>query len=372
MSTENKKVSWQPHPLVEKLVADPASPPEVTQIDGYLGRSSRADHVRVYHSLSLDQYTDIPESALLHVEDLSKEQIEFGGSRLWVNARAEVVRENRQPVRTEARFLEGSIADSYLEGTADSAWGSGYGEYGGGYGGGYGEGYGEDIPIPPTLGGGCMPPVTMVPSCRPMGCPTMMPTCVRTCLATCAPTCAPTCKPTCKPTCPVSCVPTCRPTCLRTCAPTCAPTCRPTCKPTCPVTCAPTCRPTCARTCAPTCKPTCKPTCPVTCAPTCRPTCRPTMCATCIVTCMPTCRPTLCPAGCRPTLVRPCPVATGRPGCGEPTPFDPTVVINPGGPVVNPGYGDYGYGESDADYGDYGYGGEYYGYGYGDGSDGQS
>jgi len=39
---------------------------------------------------------------------------------------------------------------------------------------------------------------------------------------------------------------------------------------------------------------------------------------------------------------------------------------------VNPGYGDYGYGESDADYGDYGYGGEYYGYGYGDGSDGQS
>lgn len=40
---------------------------------------------------------------------------------------------------------------------------------------------------------------------------------------------------------------------------------------------------------------------------------------------------------------------------------------------MNPGYGDYGYGESDADYGDYGYGDYYgYGYGYGDGSDGQS
>lgn len=70
-------------------------------------------------------------------------------------------------------------------------------------------------------------------------------------------------------------------------------------------------------------------------------------------------------------MVRPCPVATGRPGCGDPGPIDPTIVVNPGGPVVNPGYGDYGYGESEADYGDYGYG-EYYGYGYGDGNDGQS
>jgi hypothetical protein len=105
----------KPHPIVERLVKDPGAPPETSQFLGYIGQSSRPEHVRVYVSLALDEFVDVPEAAVLHAEDVPDTELAHGGTRLWVDARAEVIHEIRQSERTEARFLEGSIASAHLK-----------------------------------------------------------------------------------------------------------------------------------------------------------------------------------------------------------------------------------------------------------------
>ena len=115
----NEKKALTPHPIVEKLAADPAEPLHTVQFVGYVGTSTRPEHHRLYTSLQLDSYLDIPFAAVVCHEDVPDTEIAHGGTRVWVDAAATVIHETRQTTRTEARFLEGSIADEYLqEGTA--------------------------------------------------------------------------------------------------------------------------------------------------------------------------------------------------------------------------------------------------------------
>lgn len=58
------------HPVVEKLVKA-AGDDSVAQLEGYVG-PSRGDTVRLYLTLELTSYADIPRDALLHVEELSE------------------------------------------------------------------------------------------------------------------------------------------------------------------------------------------------------------------------------------------------------------------------------------------------------------
>lgn len=324
MSDETKKVELKLHPLIERLVEDPAAPPDVTELVGYLGKSTRAGHVRVYASLDLNEYTDVPEAAVRHAEEVPETELEHGGTRLWLDAKAEVVHEVRSTLRVEARFLEGAIAQAHLLKEAEPVPAASEEE------GGEEEAFGAPetmlqpvctLRCPITIQRTC--PQTQCPaSCRPML--TCNPTCPRTnCGATCPRTrCGPTCV-----TCPRTCLRTaCGATCLgRTCPlPACLPrTVPPVCYPreprepfgtpvtqptacptrcgaTCPLTCPPT---RCARTCA-----TCLVTrCAVTCAISCRQTvCGPTCARTCQATCLITrCQPT-CMVSCGRTCFRTC------------------------------------------------------------------
>jgi hypothetical protein len=121
--TEHDKTSrLSIHPLAAALADDPASPRDTVQIVGYIGKSQRAQHSRVYLSLAFDEYIDVPAAAILHHADVPETELPHGGTRLWVDAGAQVVHETRQSMRTEARFLEGAIAAEYLqEGPAEPA-----------------------------------------------------------------------------------------------------------------------------------------------------------------------------------------------------------------------------------------------------------
>lgn len=332
MSDETRKVELKFHPIIEQLVADPASPPEVTQLVGYLGKSTRAGHVRLYASLDLDEYTDVPEAAIRHAAEVPDTELEHGGTRLWIEGTAEVVHEVRTTTRSEARFLEGAIADANLrkepEPTAAAPEEN------------------EDFGAPETWGDGCL---MTARTCAPWVCRTLDLTCAQTrCQRTCGPlrTCAATCPRTeCGPTCEETCPPTeCGFTCPKTrCGPNCVSAIQtrcPSCAATCPRTqCGPTeCAATCVRTeCALTCVRTCPragclrtldvrcgggpfgtpvtvPTpCPTRCGFTCMATCPPTRCnLTCMATCPPTqcgptCAPTCLATRCNPTCLQTCP-----------------------------------------------------------------
>jgi hypothetical protein len=63
------EVDLTPHPLVAKLISNPANPaPDAVTLEGYLGPSSREGYVRVYLDLTFKAYFEIPKNGILHAD----------------------------------------------------------------------------------------------------------------------------------------------------------------------------------------------------------------------------------------------------------------------------------------------------------------
>ena len=92
---------------VEALVPDPAQgPPNATVLRGYLGRGTSEGVWRLYVTPVLDEYVELPETDILHSEQLPDDR----GTLVWVPKTLELhwVRPDAQ--RVQAEFLGGSIA----------------------------------------------------------------------------------------------------------------------------------------------------------------------------------------------------------------------------------------------------------------------
>jgi hypothetical protein len=62
-------VDLTPHPLVAKLISNPANPaPDTVTLEGYVGPSSREGYVRVYLDLTFKAYFEIPKNGILHAD----------------------------------------------------------------------------------------------------------------------------------------------------------------------------------------------------------------------------------------------------------------------------------------------------------------
>ncbi len=55
--------------FIQKLVKDPANPPDLVLISGYAGPSAEADSERVYTDASLSSYADIPKAVVQHQQE---------------------------------------------------------------------------------------------------------------------------------------------------------------------------------------------------------------------------------------------------------------------------------------------------------------
>lgn len=67
MARDPKPIDVPLDDIIEQLVPDPACPRPVRMLLGYLGRSTREKHVRVYASLTLTEYVEVPVESILHV-----------------------------------------------------------------------------------------------------------------------------------------------------------------------------------------------------------------------------------------------------------------------------------------------------------------
>jgi hypothetical protein len=103
------------HPVVEKVVGDPASQESVTLMYGYVGRSTREGYLRLYGSLDFDSYVELELSTVLHRED-SPEPIPAGRILLWVKSSAVATAHLRTAgaAARGATFLTGDIATRNL------------------------------------------------------------------------------------------------------------------------------------------------------------------------------------------------------------------------------------------------------------------
>jgi hypothetical protein len=74
----------EPDELIEQLVPDPSNPPTVVGLDGYIGRSDREGHIRLYRDLSVSYWLDIPEDKIHFTKTADVEGKFHRMSVVWV------------------------------------------------------------------------------------------------------------------------------------------------------------------------------------------------------------------------------------------------------------------------------------------------
>jgi len=101
------------HELVKKLVKD-GKPVDYLTIRGYVGKSDSVDAVRLYLSKEFNEYIEVKKKEILHAEEISAEELEFGGTCIWIDKDTEIIKVKVQFRKQQARFMEGDIVRTQL------------------------------------------------------------------------------------------------------------------------------------------------------------------------------------------------------------------------------------------------------------------
>lgn len=106
--------------FVDAVVKDPANPPKVKLVMGYLGKAANDGQVRIYLSPELSEHVDVPEAAVLHTQPVPDDH--FGAVYLWIEKDSEVTVRDANRTELKARFMAGPLAESAANsGTAPAA-----------------------------------------------------------------------------------------------------------------------------------------------------------------------------------------------------------------------------------------------------------
>ena len=103
--------------VIERLVPDPADPPDVIAMIGFVGKSTRARFWRVYHTLDLKNYVEIAEDDIVHSQSLTTDQQRLGGTVIWMRANARLRYSRNESRQAEADFIRGDITRNFLAAT---------------------------------------------------------------------------------------------------------------------------------------------------------------------------------------------------------------------------------------------------------------
>ena len=88
--------------LVTHLVPDPANVPNVNVHVGMIGKSNREGYWRIYTTPKLNDFIEIHEDDIVHLEPLSSSGGTSLGTAAWVKAEATIARTRIGPQQSQA------------------------------------------------------------------------------------------------------------------------------------------------------------------------------------------------------------------------------------------------------------------------------
>jgi hypothetical protein len=89
-------------PIVAAVVGDPCLPANVWTARGFPGRSCSNAHLRIYLTVELDEYLEIPREAVRHAVQCDHECAGLGGVLVWIDRAASVQHVRSREVRAPA------------------------------------------------------------------------------------------------------------------------------------------------------------------------------------------------------------------------------------------------------------------------------
>lgn len=109
--------------FVDVLGKDPANIPDMILLNGFLGASTQAEHVRLYLNAVLNEYLEIPLSAILHQEKIPAGPGQaLAAHYVWLRADTALMRQGKNTTAHTIQFSNPSnIAATTSDKVADGA-----------------------------------------------------------------------------------------------------------------------------------------------------------------------------------------------------------------------------------------------------------
>ena len=99
-----------PDPLVKRLVPNPDEVPDLVAVAGWIGKSTKQTHRRLYLTPSMTAYLEVPTDEIVHAEKIGDVESGLGGTMLWLPRDAKVRLRTSDATPAGSAFLEGMIA----------------------------------------------------------------------------------------------------------------------------------------------------------------------------------------------------------------------------------------------------------------------
>lgn len=104
-------VSLAQDDLVEKLVPDAGNVETFQMLYGWLGKSTRKGHIRLYDDLDMKVYVEFSEKDVQLTQSLKTSNDPIGGTLVWLSEDAKVIDTAQRQSDADARsFLDGDFA----------------------------------------------------------------------------------------------------------------------------------------------------------------------------------------------------------------------------------------------------------------------
>jgi hypothetical protein len=104
----NTKPKIQFDDFVQAARPTPADKAPLVFLQGYIGKSSTADCIRLYADPSLNDFAEIPVADIVYTQKVTDDPLGLGGSKIWVK----IPTSNN---RAATAYLEGNLYDDYLK-----------------------------------------------------------------------------------------------------------------------------------------------------------------------------------------------------------------------------------------------------------------
>lgn len=101
--------TMKPDALVKHLLPDPLQHADLRVLAGFLGKSQRKGHWRMYQTPTLDAHVEFAEEDVVHSHSSDDAGNKLGGTVVWLKRDANIVHSQSSSREAQADFVKGAI-----------------------------------------------------------------------------------------------------------------------------------------------------------------------------------------------------------------------------------------------------------------------